>query len=138
MTVEVERKQTVRATPDEVWAVVGDFGALSEWHPAVAVCDVERYGSVVHRHIRTVDGDEFLEREVGEHPEEHSYTYEILSSPLPVRQYRAVFRVVPAPEGATVVWCSSFEPAEASTEKAVQMVSSIYDLGLASIAKRFA
>ncbi|TVQ29902.1 MAG: SRPBCC family protein [Geminicoccaceae bacterium] len=138
MTVEVERKQTVRATPEEVWAVVGDFGALADWHPAVAVCDVERHGEIVHRHIRTVDGAEMLEREIGDHPDDHSYTYEILSSPLPVRQYRSIFRVVPDDEGAKVIWSSTFEAEGVPLEEAAMAITAIYDAGLRSIAERFA
>ncbi len=138
MTVEVERKQTVPATPEQVWAVVGDFGALADWHPGVATCDVERHGEVIHRHIRTVDGGEILERELGDHPDDHSYTYEILSSPLPVRDYRAIFRVVAAPEGSKVIWSSTFEPADVSVEEAAAAIAAIYDAGLASIAQRFA
>ncbi len=138
MSVEVERKLTVRATPAEVWAVMGDFGALADWHPDVATCDVERHGDVVHRHIRTVDGAELLERELGDHPDDHSYTYEILSSPLPVRDYRAILRVVPAPEGAKILWSSSFEPEGTSIEEAARTIAAIYDAGLDAIAKRFA
>ena len=138
MSVEVERKQTVRAKPEEVWAVVGDFGALADWHPEVATCDVERHGEVIHRHIRTVDGAERLERELGDHPADYSYTYEILSSPLPVRDHRAIFRVVAAPEGSTVIWSSTFEPADASVEEAAKLITAIYEAGLESIAKRFA
>jgi hypothetical protein len=138
MTIEVERKQKVNASPDEVWAVVGDFGALAAWHPGVAICDVERHGDVVHRHIRTVDGGEILERESGDHPETHSYTYEILSSPLPVRDYRAIFRVLPAAEGSTVVWCSTFEPVDVPAAEAAAVIAGIYESGLAAIAQRFA
>ncbi|MFW5679286.1 MAG: SRPBCC family protein [Pseudomonadota bacterium] len=138
MTVEVERKLNVSATPEEVWAVVGDFGALADWHPMVATCDVERHGEVVHRHIRTVDGGELLEREIGDHPDDHSYTYEILSSPLPVRQYRAIFRVLPDNGGSKVIWSSTFEPADVPIDEAAMAVTAIFDAGLRSIAERFA
>lgn len=140
MTVEVERKVVVPASVEDVWQAVGDFGALASWHPAVATCDVERNGTIVYRHLRTVDGGEFLEREVAEHdePTDHSYAYEIVSSPLPVSSYRSVFRVLPESDGARVVWSSEFEAQGVSTKEAAQAVAGIYEAGLASIKKQFA
>jgi hypothetical protein len=31
---EVQRETTIDATPDQVWAVLSDFGAYDEWNPA--------------------------------------------------------------------------------------------------------
>ncbi|MEO1090397.1 MAG: SRPBCC family protein [Pseudomonadota bacterium] len=139
MSVEVERKVRVPASVETVWQAIGDFGALADWHPGVATCDVERNGALVHRHLRTVDGGEILEREVGEHAEDHSYTYEILSSPLPVSQYRAILRVLPDGNGAKIIWSSEFEAAAGTTpQDAAHVVAGIYDAGLDALAKRFA
>lgn len=140
MTVEVERKVVVTAAVEDVWKAVGDFGALASWHPAVATCDVERNGPVVYRHLRTHDGGEFLEREVAEHdePEDHSYTYEIVSSPLPVSNYRSVFRVLPEGEGARVEWSSHFEAEGVAPQEAAKAVAGIYEAGLENLKKQFA
>jgi uncharacterized protein YndB with AHSA1/START domain len=140
MTVEVHRKVVVPASVEEVWRRVGDFGAIKQWHPAIAICDVERNGPQIYRHLRTHDGGEFLEREVAEHDEgtEHSYAYEIVSSPLPVRNYQAVFRVVPDAAGARVEWSSHFEADGASEHDAAAAVAGVYEAGLDSIQQQFA
>ena len=140
MSVEVERKISVPASVEDVWRKIGDFGALAAWHPAVETCDVERNGPVVYRHLRTIDGGEFLEREVAEHDEatDHSYTYEIVSSPLPVSNYRSVFRVLPDDGGARVVWYSEFEAAGVAPNEAAAIVAGIYEAGLQGIKQQFA
>lgn len=45
------------APPDEVWSLLGDFGALAEWHPAVVACglSVGDDGTPI-RTVCTVDG----------------------------------------------------------------------------------
>jgi hypothetical protein len=43
---EVQRETTIDATPDQVWAVLSDFGAYEQWNPAfVAVEGVAEAGS---------------------------------------------------------------------------------------------
>jgi len=32
---------TIKRSPDDVWAVIGDFGALDKWLPGVESCRVE-------------------------------------------------------------------------------------------------
>jgi hypothetical protein len=139
MTVEVHRKVVVLAPVEEVWRQVGDFGAINGWHPAIATCDVERNGPAIYRHLRTHDGGEFLEREVAEHNEEtdHSYAYEIVSSPLPVSNYQSVFRVVPDDAGARVEWSSHFEADGATEQEAARVVAGIYEAGLENIKQQF-
>jgi len=140
MTVEVERKVVVAASVDEVWRKVGDFGSIRAWHPAVATCDVERNGQQIYRHLRTHDGAEILEREIAAHDDEadHSYAYEIVSSPLPVSNYQAVFRVLPDDAGARVEWSSHFEAKGATEHEAALAIAAIYEAGLDAIAKQFA
>jgi len=140
MTVEVERKVVVPAPVEEVWREVGDFGAIRSWHPAIATCDVERNGPAIYRHLRTHDGGEFLEREIAEHDEvtDHSYAYEIVSSPLPVSNYQSVFRVLPHDDGTRVEWSSHFEAEGVSEHEAARAVAAVYEAGLENIKKQFA
>lgn len=138
MTVEVERKVVVDANPEDVWAAIGDFGAIADWHPAIATCDVERNGRIVHRHLRTVDGGEILERETQEDDVAHSYGYEILSSPLPVSSYRSVFRVLPEGHGSRIEWSSEFEAEGVTPQEAAAVIAGIYEAGLEAIKAKFA
>ncbi len=39
---KVVREVVIKADPAEVWAIVGDFGGMHKWHPAVMVSTVER------------------------------------------------------------------------------------------------
>ena len=37
--IEVKKRREAPGKPAEVWAVVGDFCAIKDWHPAVAECE---------------------------------------------------------------------------------------------------
>lgn len=80
-----------------VWAVVRDFDGLPRWHPAIATSELETPGDSVGavRHLTLEDGGEVREVLVSLDDTRRSLTYEILTSPFPVRLYRSTIRVVP-------------------------------------------
>lgn len=124
----VMRSRAFAATPEELWAVIGDFHALAEWHPGVAAQTAE--GEL--RNLDIAGGGVLVERLLGE--DGTSYAYEIVSGPLPVEDYRSVLSVAPAGSGSVVVWCSTFEP---RADAASRAVAGIYEAGLAALAERF-
>ena len=52
-----EDKNEVEApgTPESVWAMVGDFCAIKDWHPAVAECEEFEEGGDTFRILTLVD-----------------------------------------------------------------------------------
>ena len=138
--LQVSVSQTLSASPEEVWQEIGRFGQLS-WHPAVATTVVrgnpERTGAV--REITTVDGAVLVEKLVAHAAGQHSMSYRILRSPLPVSGYVSTLRVLPAQFGGSkVVWSSHFRRTAAVDDAtARQAVEGIYRAGMQSLVKAF-
>ena len=69
-----------------------------------------------------------------------SYSYTIVSGPLPVVNYKATISLNTTAEGKTLLkWTSNFEaPAGADDASATRAVEAIYDSGLAKLVNNFA
>lgn len=120
---------------DKVWDLIGGFNALPDWHPAIEKSELEEGGTI--RRLHLAGGGEIVERLQQSSDDEHVYTYEILEGPLPVKGYVAEIRVRPQGDGCQVEWSSSFEPAGASEQDAMQTIQDIYQAGFDNLKKMF-
>lgn len=118
---------------DEVWAVIGPFAAIAEWHPSVASAEIVEIDGDIHRHLRLVDDELILERLIAEEP--RLYRYEMVETPLPVENYHATFACTPHEGGCRVFWTAVFDPLDPRAE---EMIRTIQDLGLEGIRASFA
>lgn len=136
---EVERTVEVSASPDEVWAMVGGFCAIADWHPAITSCEAEDKAGTTYRYLTTVDGATFDEQLMQQDDDTRVYEYTILESPLPVLSYLATFSVTPGVDenSAMVIWQSRFTSLGVEDEEAEAIIAGIYETGLESIADAF-
>jgi hypothetical protein len=120
------------ASPDAAWAAVGDFCGVKNWHPAIADCTLSRENGAEIRTLTTKDGGKFVEKLVKWDDKNHSYTYEILESPLPVTRYVSTFKVEEddEPGKVAIIWSAEFEPKGATEREARAKVGEIYVAGL--------
>lgn len=123
----VTRAQAYAAPADKVWGIIGEFGGLGTWHPAV----VKQTNEGDLRHLEIPGGAVIVERSLGS--DTNSYAYEIVSGPLPVSGYRSVLSVAEAGDGSVVTWSSTFEPTADAADGAI---AGIYEAGLAALAER--
>jgi len=129
---QITRSVTVKASPETVWALIGGFQALPDWHPAAEGSAKEMVDGVEHRRLSLAGGGEILEKALGS--DGMSYGYEIVESPLPVNNYRSIISVVGAGGGSVVVWSSTFD---ALADNAAGVVAGIYEAGLGTLTSRF-
>jgi mxaD protein len=129
---QITRSVTLNATPAEVWALIGGFQALPNWHPAVAGSDKEVIDGVEHRRLGLEGGGEILEKNLG--ADTMSYGYAIIECPLPVVDYTSIISMVDAGGKAVVVWSSTFE---GTADDASDVVAGIYQAGLDALVSRF-
>jgi len=80
-------------------------------------------------------GGTIVEKLVKWEPKKHSYTYAIVSSPLPVSDYISTISVKAEGQGSRLVWKGKFTPV-GDEAKAKDTVAGIYTDGLAGIAKK--
>jgi len=130
---EVKLDAGLPASVAEVWKLIGGFHAVPDWHPAVESSETEDGGKV--RRLKLLSGGEIVEKL--EANDDHSYTYSIIESPLPVKNYTSTIRVVEGEDGkARVEWSSSFD-AVGQADMAAAAIQGIYDAGLANLKKMF-
>lgn len=133
---QVRRMVSLPADRDRVWAEIGGFGRIGEWHPLIASVELTEIDGDIYRHLATSDGDAYFERLVEEGP--HHLTYEMVDGPLPVSDYRATLSCVSEGAGCHVYWSAYFIPADGGGHVLDGIVAKFYEIGLRSIAERFA
>ncbi|GAA4228457.1 SRPBCC family protein [Streptosporangium album] len=130
----------LNASADEVWDYLRDFGNLAEWLPGITLCEIEEGDDSQPGTVRRLEGTggTFRERLLTLDDGSRSASYEIIESPLPVRDYRAVHRVSPVTDSgrAFVEWSATFE-ADDEEEMTKIFTRGVFEPGLASLHKCF-
>jgi len=96
----------IGATPDEVWAMVGDFGAVGDFLPGIESFRLEGDERVIG-----MFGMEIRERLVERDEEGRSITYSVVDG-VPVERHRATISVTPTADGSLVTWSFDVAPDE--------------------------
>jgi Polyketide cyclase / dehydrase and lipid transport len=133
--LEARRRSEVPGTPPVIWAAVGDFCAIKDWHPLIADCKQTQEGDVTFRTLTLKDGGTIKEKLTDK--DDLSYSYEIVESPLPVKNYKAKLWVEPddEPERTAVYWEAEFDANGASDDEATKKVYDILVAGMKGIKK---
>lgn len=119
----------------ELWAKIGGWCAIQEWHPAVEKCEESKEGDDSFRTLTLKGGGAIKEKLLAS--DAGSYRYEIIESPLPVTNYTALLAV--APEGddldeVKLTWSATYDPAEGKEAKeARDTIDGIFQAGIDSI-----
>ena len=137
--LEVVRSRVVAAPPAAVWSLIGGFCDIARWHPQVTRCTLSSESGAPVRTLVAAGGlGTLVEIETARDEAARSYSYRLVSGPLPVKDYTATLSVAPIGSGATITWTARFE-AEGMTEaEAVADIAGVYEAGLAGIAKEAA
>ena len=131
----VSMKTTLPVDAKQVWEAIGSFNALPSWHPAIESSELEDGGAV--RRLTVMGGGEIVEKLVARDDEELTYTYSVVSSPLPVINFSATLKVTPNESGgADVEWSGEFEPAQGVPD-ATKAVQDSYQAGMENLKKMF-
>ena len=103
------KKDRTPGLPPQIWEHAGGFCAIKTWHPAAAQCLEEKDGDTVFRTLTLKDGGKIREKLTG--TEDHSYSYEIVESPLPIKNYKAKLwvEVDDEPDRSVIYWQADFD-----------------------------
>src|SRR6476620_8424013 len=131
--LDVKKHIAAPGQPAKVWTIVSDFCAIKDWHPVVADCVETKEGDVTFRTLTLKDGGKIKEKLL--ESDDTSYSYEIVESPLPVKNYKAKLSVEDGNhENRTMVeWSADFEANGASDDEATKKIKDIFDGGLKGI-----
>jgi len=135
----LSRSVDVNGTPAAVWSIVGPFCAIKGWHPAIGAC-TEDSKTPPTRTLVTKDGKAtFVEMQTAGSDAKHFYSYNFISSPLPLTHYTATFEVVAkSADISTVTWRGTYTPNPGKEKDAKDALSGIYETGLDAIKTRLA
>ena len=78
MVASVRRAVRIARPADDVWALVGDFGALAEWFPGVVDAKVTTTDGVTTRAVTTASGLTITEQIVFDDPLQRRFQYTAL------------------------------------------------------------
>jgi len=132
--ISVRQVTKVDGSDKDVWAKVGAFCAIKDWHPALAGCEETKDGEATFRTLTLKDGGKIKEKLTG--TSETGYTYQIVESPLPVKDYFASFSARAdgdEPGKTLVVWSASFAANGKPDSEARGLIEGIFKDGLKSI-----
>jgi len=135
----------IGAPAAQVWAVVRDFNALPDWHPAIADSRIEdgvpsdKVGCV--RNFNLSDGGNIREQLLMLSDFDFTCSYAILESPMGVRNYVATLRLIPVTDGNRTFaeWTAEFDCApEQESELVAQIGNGVFQGGFDALKSRFA
>jgi hypothetical protein len=131
--LESSIKGSSTASADAVWAKIGDFCGIGKWHPAIEKCVLSADGK--ERTLSLKGGGTIVEKQEKRDDAAHSYTYSIVSGPLPVTNYMSTISVAAAGAGSTITWSGKYDAKGASDADAKKTIDGVYQGGIDQLVK---
>jgi Polyketide cyclase / dehydrase and lipid transport len=134
--ITVKKRIEAPGLPPQIWEQAGGFCAIKTWHPAVTDCVEEKEGDVTFRTLTLKDGGKIKEKLTG--TEDLAYAYEIVESPLPVKNYKAKLwmEVDDEPDRSIIYWQADFDANGASDDDTKAKITQILGEGVKGIKKQ--
>ncbi|MBS1063660.1 SRPBCC family protein [Gluconobacter wancherniae] len=131
--IHVMASSVIPASVPSVWELVRDFGALGCWLPGVQSCVIEgnepgeRVGAI--RRVEMGDVGLIREQLLALSDLDHTVTFSIVESALPIRNYRSTISLLPITKGdhTFIQWRGQFEaPVEHAASMEYRMPKDVY------------
>lgn len=124
---EVSITKRYELSADDMWRRIGDPGALADWHPGVEATELLDGGAT---RINTIAGGGRVVEPILEQAD-HSYTFRIVESPLPLSEFVSTISVrADGADGCVVEWASKFEPSGMSEDEVAEIIRGFFQAGL--------
>jgi hypothetical protein len=124
-------KAASKLSADALWAKIGDFCGIAKWHPALEKCELSADGKT--RTLSLKGGGTIVEALVKMDPAARSYTYSIVSGPLPVANYTSTISVAADGSGSVATWTGKYDAKGASDAEATKAIDGVYESGLKAL-----
>ncbi|KAG2388418.1 hypothetical protein C9374_000582 [Naegleria lovaniensis] len=141
---KVYKSAIIPAPLESVWSVVRSFNGLPSWTGSVIASEIENNqtdNTIGCIRRLTVAGNDipFRETLLAFNERSHSYSYDIVSSSLPITGYFATLTLKPVTdEDKTFAeWSTEFYTQPDELEKCVKIVEGVFSGGLGSLKKKF-
>jgi hypothetical protein len=127
----VQAQADIALPAADAWARLGRFCAIKNWQSLVAACDVVERENGLFRVVVMRDNAAFVERLEDFSDSEMHFSYSMASGPLPVKAYRATFRIEPVDAAHARIELKAEYTADAAQVIAVdQALRTLFENGL--------
>lgn len=134
---EAAIKESINTTPDKLWEIVADFGALDTFVEGIESCEIEGSGTGAVRTLTLQDGTIVKEKLISRDDTQRKLTYSILESPMPIKNYTGTMQVEESDNQTSVfTWSSTFETGETAEEDMIQALEGLYAMGAEGLRKK--
>ena len=142
--MRIFRSTIVGAPVGRIWPVLRRFDGVVQWNPGVAAVRIEdgkaadQVGCI--RHLTLPDGAVIRETLLALDDRWNSFTYDIIESPLPVRDYVATQRFQPVSDGERcyATWEVTFETEPGLEDEMEETIGGgIFESGLRGLKAHF-
>ena len=132
----VSMKATIPASSAAVWETLRDFNGLQKFLPAITGSTVQGASVGAVRTLTIQGGAQFVERLEAYDEIERSFTYSIVTSPLPISGYLSTMRVRQLDNASCeVLWSSFFQAAGAPEAEVKAIIEGVYSAGFEGLRK---
>jgi hypothetical protein len=138
---QVFESAVIAAPAERVWALIGDFNSMPDWQPDIVASEIENgvSGKTVGcvRRATQHDGTQIRGILVEHSDREHSYTYAVLTAPIPIFDYvgRLSLRPVTATGHTYIEWSCRFEAPPDVSAEAATFLADVFRRSFANIEK---
>jgi hypothetical protein len=129
--IDTSAKASSKLSADAMWAKIGDFCGIAKWHPALEKCELSADGKT--RTLSLKGGGTIVEALTKMDTAGKSYTYSIVSGPLPVANYSSTISVAADGTGSVVTWLGKYDAKGAPDAEAAKAIQGVYDSGLQAL-----
>lgn len=143
---KVDETVVIDAPAEKVWSVMGDFGSIADWNPAVTGATVSNGNERGSHRTLTLPTGTVTEGLDSHRPDSMRYRYRLQgeTEALPVSSYTAEMKLEPDGQATKVTWLGRFyradtnnEPAEGKTdEDAVRAMTHFIRAGLDGLKRK--
>lgn len=132
--LETKVQIDVKAAPAAVWAAIGDFCDLPDWHPIVAKCEIKKDGDKTTRILwigedKDPSFEELLTSSDGSH---YKYTATKIGA-LPIKNYKSHLSIKPNGSGTQVHWHTTYDANGKPDAEVQKIMDGVYMDGLKGI-----
>jgi hypothetical protein len=131
--IESSIKGSSATSADAIWAKIGDFCGIGNWHPAIEKCALSADAKT--RTLSLKGGGTIVEKLEKRDDAAHSYSYSIVEGPLPVANYMSTISVAKEGAGSTITWSGKYDAKGASDADAKKTIDGVYQAGVDALVK---
>lgn len=122
---------TSSTSADALWKKVGNFCGIAAWHPGIEKCVLSADGK--QRTLSLKGGGTIVEALEKWDDANRSYSYTIVSGPLPVANYHSTLGVSADPKGSALKWMGTYDAKGAPDADVKKTIDGIYEAGVKAL-----